>query len=82
MTTHAYTGPLWLLGVVGPFGYGAGTKTQGAQHLSASIDTPLVEGGLETGLVELGIEYHLINTRQPYDQALSAYLNRRARTRR
>jgi len=34
------------------------------------------------GLVELGIEYHLINTRQPYDQALSAYLNRRARTRR
>ena len=29
------------------------------------------------GLTESGIDYHLINTRQPYDQALSAYLNRR-----
>jgi uncharacterized protein (DUF58 family) len=34
------------------------------------------------GLAELGIDYHLINTRQSYDQALSAYLSRRARTRR
>jgi hypothetical protein len=34
------------------------------------------------GLSEVGIDYHLINTRQSYDQALSAYLNRRARTRR
>jgi hypothetical protein len=33
------------------------------------------------GLAGAGIDYHLINTRQPYDQALSAYLNRRARTR-
>lgn len=34
------------------------------------------------GLTEAGVDYHLINTRRPYDQALSAYLNRRARTRR
>jgi uncharacterized protein (DUF58 family) len=34
------------------------------------------------GLAELGIGYQLINTRVPYDQALSAYLRRRARTRR
>jgi uncharacterized protein (DUF58 family) len=33
------------------------------------------------GLTSVGIDYHLINTRQPYDQALSAYLARRARTR-
>lgn len=33
------------------------------------------------GLVDLGIDYQLINTRQPYDQALSAYLGRRLRTR-
>ena len=34
------------------------------------------------GLADAGIDYHLINTRQPYDQALSAYLNRRSRVRR
>lgn len=34
------------------------------------------------GLAEMGIDYHLINTKQPYDQALSTYLNRRARMRR
>jgi uncharacterized protein (DUF58 family) len=34
------------------------------------------------GLTEVGIDYQLINTRQSYDQALSAYLNRRAKTRR
>ncbi len=34
------------------------------------------------GLAEMGIDYHLVNTMQSYDQALSAYLNRRARTRR
>ena len=34
------------------------------------------------GLAEAGIDYHLINTRQPYDQALSAYLNRRSKVRR
>jgi uncharacterized protein (DUF58 family) len=33
------------------------------------------------GLADLGIDYQLINTRQPYDQALSTYLNRRAKTR-
>jgi uncharacterized protein (DUF58 family) len=36
----------------------------------------------QKGLAELGIDYQLINTRQSYDQALAAYLNRRARTRR
>lgn len=34
------------------------------------------------GLSESGIDYQLINTRQPYDQALTAYLNRRSRVRR
>ena len=34
------------------------------------------------GLAEMGIDYQLINTKQSYDLALSAYLNRRARTRR
>ena len=31
------------------------------------------------GLTECGIDYHLINTRQPYDEALSIYLNRRTK---
>ena len=53
-------GPLWLLQVVGPFGFGVGTKTQGAQHFGADDISlserhiPLVEGGLEKILVELG----------------------------
>jgi uncharacterized protein (DUF58 family) len=34
------------------------------------------------GLAEMGIDYHLINTRVPYDKALTAYLQRRARNRR
>jgi uncharacterized protein (DUF58 family) len=34
------------------------------------------------GLAEMGIDYQLINTRVPYDQALTAYLRRRTRTRR
>jgi len=33
------------------------------------------------GLAEAGIDYRLINTKQPYDKALSAYLDRRAKTR-
>jgi uncharacterized protein (DUF58 family) len=33
------------------------------------------------GFTEVGIDYQLINTRQPYDQALSAYMRRRAKTR-
>jgi len=33
------------------------------------------------GLTEVGIDYQMINTRQPYDQALSAYLGRRAKMR-
>jgi uncharacterized protein (DUF58 family) len=36
----------------------------------------------QKGLAEMGIDYQLISTKQSYDQALSAYLNRRARTRR
>lgn len=32
------------------------------------------------GLTEFGIDYQILGTRQPYDQALSAYLRRRART--
>ncbi|MFW6038844.1 MAG: DUF58 domain-containing protein, partial [bacterium] len=31
-------------------------------------------------LTEVGIDYHPITTRQPYDKALSAYLQQRART--
>lgn len=34
------------------------------------------------GLAEMGIDYQLINTRQSYDQALAAYLNRRGKSRR
>jgi uncharacterized protein (DUF58 family) len=34
------------------------------------------------GLAEMGIDYQPINTAVPYDQALSAYLRRRSRTRR
>ena len=49
------TGPLWLLTVVGPFGYGVGTQTQGMQHLQIDFDAPLIEGGFEKVLVELGI---------------------------
>jgi uncharacterized protein (DUF58 family) len=33
------------------------------------------------GLLEAGIDYVPLNTRQPYDQALSAYLNRRSKLR-
>ena len=33
------------------------------------------------GLVEMGIDYEPINTREPYDTALSAYLQRRAKIR-
>jgi uncharacterized protein (DUF58 family) len=33
------------------------------------------------GLLEMGAGYHLIDTAQPYDQALSAYLNRRTKLR-
>ena len=34
------------------------------------------------GLAELGVDYQLINTREPYDKALTTYLNRRSRSRR
>lgn len=34
------------------------------------------------GLSDAGIDYHPINTRHPYDVAISAYLSRRTRTRR
>jgi uncharacterized protein (DUF58 family) len=39
-------------------------------------------GFYRKGLAELGIDYQLVNTRVPYDQALTAYLRRRARNRR
>ncbi len=53
---HAIHGPLWLFGLVGPFGYGVGTKSQGTQHLGEEMaKTPMVEGGFEKVLVELGI---------------------------
>jgi hypothetical protein len=55
VTGHALTGPLWLLDNVGLFGYGVGTKTQGAQHLDIDIPTPLMEGGLEKVMIEVGI---------------------------
>ncbi len=34
------------------------------------------------GLAEVGADYQLVNTQEPYDRALTAYLNRRARSRR
>lgn len=37
-------------------------------------------GFYRKGLTESGIDYHLINTKQSYDQALTAYLNRRAKS--
>jgi hypothetical protein len=56
IASHAVTGPSWLFGVVGAFGFGVGTKSQGTQHLEAALaDTPLIEGGFEKVLVELGI---------------------------
>jgi len=48
-------GPLLLAWYVGPFGFGVGTKSQGAQHLSFVPETPLFEGGFERILVEIGI---------------------------
>lgn len=33
------------------------------------------------GLTEMGADYHLVDTAQPYEHALSAYLNRRAKVR-
>ena len=33
------------------------------------------------GLLEVGIDYVPLNTREPYDQAFSAYLNRRSKIR-
>ena len=48
-------GPIWLAGIVGPFGYGVGTLTQGAQHFTKSVDIPLVEGGMEKVMVEVGL---------------------------
>ncbi len=38
-----------------------------------------IEEFYRRGLSEVGIDYHPINTRQPYDVALSAYLGKRAR---
>lgn len=39
-------------------------------------------GYYQKSLAEMGIDYQLINTKQSYDHALTAYLNRRSRTRR
>jgi hypothetical protein len=54
-TEKGIGGPLWLTGLVGPFGYGVGTKTQGGQHLGRVVETPQVEGGFERIMVELGL---------------------------
>lgn len=53
-TEKGLGGPIWLIPIVGPFGFGVGTKTQGAQHLGITGQVPSVEGGLEKVLVELG----------------------------
>jgi hypothetical protein len=55
VSSQAVTGPLWLLTVIGPFGYGVGTRTQGTQHLDIEFDVPTIEGGVEKVMVELGI---------------------------
>lgn len=39
-----------------------------------------LEAFYRKGLAEVGIDYHPVNTREPYDSALSAYLQRRAST--
>jgi O-antigen ligase len=48
-------GPLFLLDRVGLFGYGVGTRTQGSQHIDMELHVPLMEGGFEKVLVELGL---------------------------
>jgi hypothetical protein len=53
--TKGLLGPLWLAWLVGPFGFGVGTKSQGSQHLSFVPETPQFEGGFERILVEIGI---------------------------
>jgi hypothetical protein len=56
LASHTVNGPLWLFGVVGPFGFGVGTKAQGTQHVGLDMaNIPLIEGGFEKVLVELGI---------------------------
>jgi O-antigen ligase len=54
-TEKGIRGTTWLIKIVGPFGYGVGTKSQGSQHVAGFVNTPLMEGGLEKILVELGI---------------------------
>jgi hypothetical protein len=48
-------GPLWLMGIVGPFGFGVGSLAQGSQHFVQLSNIPLVEGGMEKVMVEVGI---------------------------
>jgi uncharacterized protein (DUF58 family) len=50
-----------------------------AQYLSRLAEAEAI---FSKGLADAGIDYLCIDTRQPYDEALSAYLARRARVRR
>jgi uncharacterized protein (DUF58 family) len=50
-----------------------------AQYLARLAEAEAI---FSKGLSDAGIDYHRIDTRQPYDEALSAYLARRSRVRR
>jgi len=67
-------GPLWLLGLVGPFGYGVGAVAQGAQHFGAiTTNVPLVEGGFEKVMVELGLIGTAVGLLVAFEMLYQAY---------
>jgi hypothetical protein len=73
-------GPLWLIWIVGPFGYGVGAIAQGAQHFSEVSNVPLVEGGFEKVLVELGLVGTIVAFMVVYQMLLVAYRIVRAKS--
>lgn len=74
LTEKGFRGPLWLAGFVGPFGFGVGSITQGAQHVSQRLQNmPLVEGGVEKIMVELGLVGLLCTLVFAYELVRTAY---------
>lgn len=56
VVSEVVEGPTFLIPLVGPFGFGVGVRAQGMQHLmDLEIETPLMEGGFEKIMIELGI---------------------------
>lgn len=54
-TEKGMLGPVYTLTRVGLFGYGLGTKSQGAQHFDLPDNIPQLEGGFEKVLIETGL---------------------------